>query len=215
MEIMTQRVELLSVAPGESTTGEPTVILTIRPEPSNNFRPHNIAISHPQAIRLFRSLRTVLRQSASVLLLGLSLSSVAGCSAEVRVATEKTAPRGDAETAPPATHERTTTDVAVRLLDEQKPSPVEEPSPAKPAAAAPRPDPKQGVEIIGDGNAVLVVEGDLHVHEHRHIHIDEAPRSEHVQIEIRRHEAERDERCELLHREYEEKVRQLQRLFYK
>lgn len=214
MEIMTQRVELLAVAPGEAQSGEPTVILTIRPEPSKNFRPHNIALSRPQAIRLLRSLRTVLRQSASVLLLGLGLSSVAGCSAEVRVATEKTAPRGDAETAPPATHERTTTDVAVRLLDEQKPSPVKEPSPAKPAAAAPRPDPKQGVEIVGDGNAVLVVEGDLHVHEHRHIHIDESPRSEHVEIEIRSYNLERDERCERLRQEYDAKVRQLQRLFY-
>lgn len=213
MEIMTQRVEFLAAAPGEPPSGEKTVILTIRPD-QNSFRPHNIALSRPQAIRLLRSLRTVLRQSASVLLLGLSLSSVAGCSAEVRVATEKTVPRADAETAPPATEERMKTDVAVHLLDQRKPSPVEEPSPAKPAAAAPRPDPKQGVEIVGDGNAVLVVEGDQHVHEHRHIHIDESPRSEHVEIEIRRYNLERDERCERLRREYEAKVRQLQRLFY-
>lgn len=209
MEIMTQRVELLSVAPGESQSGEPTVILTIRPEPSKNFRPHNIALSRSQAIRLLRSLRTVLRQSAGVVLLGVTLACMTGCSAEVRVATEKTVPRADAETAPPTTEERMKTDVAVHLLDQRKPSPVEEPSPAKPAAAAPRPDPKQGVEIVGDGNTVVIVEGDIHLH--RHIHIDEAPRSEHVQIEIRRHEAER---CERLRREYEAKVRQLRRMFY-
>jgi len=215
MEIMTQRVELLSVAPGESQSGEPTVILTIRPEPSKNFRPHNIALSRSQAIRLLKSLRTVLRQSASVVLFGLALGSLAGCSAKVQVVTEKTTPRADAETAPPTTEERMKTDVAVHLLDQRKPSPVEEPSPAKPAAAAPRPDPKQGVEIVGDGNAVLVVEGDLQVHEHRHIHIDESPRSKHVEIEIRRYNLERDERCERLRREYEANVRQLRRMFYK
>lgn len=216
MEIMTQRVELLSVAPGESTTGEPTVILTIRPEPTKNFRPHNIALNRPQAIRLLRSLRTVLRQSASVVVLGVALACMTGCSTEVKVVTEETAPRiAAAEAAPPATEERMKTDVAVHLLDQKKPSQVEEPSPAKPAAAAPRRDPKQRVKIVGDGNAVLVVEGDLHVHEHRHIHIDESPRSGHVEIEIRSYDVERNERCERLRREYDAKVRRLQRFFYK
>jgi hypothetical protein len=213
VEIMTQRIELLSVAPGESTTGEPTVILTIRPD-RKSFRPHNIALSRRQAIRLLRSLRTVLRQSACVLLFGLALGLLAGCSAEVQVATEKTVPRADAEAAPPATKERTTTDVAVHLLDHRKPSPVEESSPARPAAPAPPPDPKQAVEVVGDGNAVLVVEGDLHVHKHRHVHVYEAPQLERVEIEIRRYDVEPDERCERLRREYEAKVRQLQRMFY-
>lgn len=212
MEIMTQRVELLSVAPGESATGQPTVILTIRPEPTKNFRPHNIALSRPQAIRLLRSLRTVLRQSASVLLFGLALGCMTGCSTEVQVVAEKTASRADAETAPVATLERTTTDVSVHLLDEGRPSPVEDKTPVQPTAALPPPAPKQGVEIVGDGNAVVVVEGDIHLH--RHLHFHEAPAAEHVEIEIRRYNVERDERCERLRRDYEAKVRQLQRMFY-
>lgn len=213
MEIMTQRVELLSVAPGESTTGEPTVILTIRPEPSKNFRPHNIAISRPQAIRLLRSLRTVLRQSASVVLFGLALGSLVGCSAEVQVVTEKNAPRADAEAAPLATKERTTTDVAVHLLDERKPSPVENKALVQPPAAPPPRDPKKAVEIVGEVNSVVLVEGDLHVHKHRHVHIYEAPQLEHVEIDIRRYDVEQNERCERLRREYEAKVRELKRLF--
>lgn len=211
MEIMTQRIELLAVSPGESPSGEKAVVLTIRAD-RGSFRPHNIALSRSQAIRLLRSLRTVLRQSASVLLLGLGLSSVAGCSAEVQVVTEKTAPRADAETAPSATEERMKTDVALRLLDKPKPTPVEQQA-AKSAAVALPPEPRKPVEIVGDGNSVVVVEGDLHVHQHRHIHIQKPPRSEHVEVEIRRHEAERDERCERLHRQYEEKVRELKRLF--
>lgn len=45
MEIMTQRVEFLAAAPGQAQSGEPTVILTIRPEPSKNFRPHNVSVA--------------------------------------------------------------------------------------------------------------------------------------------------------------------------
>lgn len=209
---MTQRVELLAVAPGEAPSAERHVVLTIRPD-LNSFRPHNIALSRPQAIRLLRSLRTVLRQSASVVLFGLALGSVAGCSAEIQVVTEETA-RRIADAAQPAMEQRTQTDVAVHLLDQRKPSPVEGKAPVTPAAAASPPNPKQGVEIVGDGNAVLVVEGDLHVHEHRHIHIDESPRSEHVEIEIRRYDVERSERCERLHEEYKQKVRELKRLFH-
>lgn len=212
MEITTQRVEFLAAAPGESQSGERT-ILTIRLD-QNSFRPHNIAISRPQAIRLLKSLRTVLRQSATVVVLGVALVSVAGCSTEVKVATEKTVPRAYAEIAPVAPKERTTTDVAVRLLDQEKPSPVEKPPPAKTAATAPPPDREKAVELVGEGNTVVVVEGDLHVHQHQHIHIQEAPRSERVEIEIRRYDVERNERCERLRREYEAKVRQLQRMFY-
>lgn len=84
-------------------------------------------------------------------------------------------------------------------------------SPAEQSVAAPEPEPKKAVEIVGDGNAVLVVEGDLHLH--RHIHIYEAPQLEHVEIEIRSYDVERSERCERLRREYEEKVRQLRRMF--
>jgi hypothetical protein len=101
--------------------------------------------------------------------------------------------------------------VAVHLLDERKPWPLEEPSSAKPAAVAPPPVLEKVVEIVGDGNSVVVVEGDLHLH--RHVHIHEAARSEHVQVEIRNHDGERNERCERLRREYEAKMRQLRRMF--
>lgn len=213
MEIMTQRIELLAVSPGESPSGERTVILTIRAD-KGSFRPHNVALSRQQAIRLLKNLKIVLRQSVGVFLLGLGLATASGCSAEVHVTTEETAPRtAAAEAAEPATEHRTT-DVAVHVLDQRKPSPVEEPSPAKPAAAVPEPEPRKPVEIVGDGNSVVVVEGDLHVHQHRHIHVHEIPRSERLEIDIRRYDAARDERCERLRREYEAKVRQLQRLFY-
>lgn len=203
--------EFLPAAPGQSRTGQPTVILTIRRYPSKTFRTH-IALNRPRATRLARNLRIVLHQLASVLLLGLALASLGGCSAEVQVVTEKTAPRADAETAPSATEERMKTDVALRLLDKPKPTPVEQQA-AKSAAVALPPEPRKPVEIVGDGNSVVVVEGDLHVHQHRHLHIQEPPRTEHVEIEIRRYEVERSERCERLHRQYEEKVRELKRLF--
>lgn len=190
METMTQPVELLAVAPGESTTGEPTVIPAMQPD-RDSRRSHCIAL--PRSFRC---------HSASALVL--TLASTVGCSTEVRVTTERTVPKITAEAAQPATEKRTTTHVAVRLLDERKPSLVEVPSPAKPAAAAPEPDPKQAVEIVGDRNSVVVVEGDLHLH--RHVHIHGAARLEHFQVEIRRYDVERDERCERLRREYEEKV---------
>lgn len=146
---------------------------------------------------------------AGFLLLALPL--LAGCAAKVHVETEKTGPTANAQDAPPATEQRTTTDVAVRLLDQ--PSPVEKQAAAKEPAAAPLPEPRKPVEIVGDGNSVVVVEGGLHVHQHRHVHVHEAPRTEHVEIEIRRYDVERSERCERLHRQYQEKVEKLKRMF--
>ncbi len=210
MEIMTQRVELLAVAPGRSPSGEQTVILTIRPD-QGSFRPHNIAISQAQAKRLLKSLRAILRQPPLILLLSLVLASAAGCSAEVEVISEKIAPRADAESPSPVVEERARTAVAVSLLDGREPKPVEEPSPVEePPADDPQPESEEEIEIKGDGNVVIVIEGDLH--QHRHLHIHEAPqRTERVEVEIRRCEV--DERCERLRREYEAKVRELKRLF--
>jgi len=213
VEIMTQRIELLAVSPGESPTGEKTVILTIRAD-KGSFRPHNIAISRSQAIRLLKSLRIVLRQPVGIVLLSVVLASATGCSTRVEVTKEETGPKTTtAEAATPATEQRTITAVAVDMFGGGKPKPAEEwPSVKEPAAATPPPEPKKAVEIVGDGNAVLVVEGDLHLH--RHIHVYEAPQLEHVEIEIRSNDVERSERCERLRREYEAKVRQLRRMFY-
>jgi len=180
-------------------------IKSLRPD-KGSFRPD----SRPKLVRL---LRTVLRQPVGVFLLALALGLFAGCSAEVHVTTEKTAPRIDAaEAAQPATKQRTQTAVAVSLLNERKPSPAVERSPAKEPAAAPPPEPRRPVEIVGNGNSVTVVEGDLHVHQHVHVH--EAPSSERFEIDIHRYEPERDEECERLHRQYQEKVRQLRRMFH-
>lgn len=221
MEIMVQRIELLAVAPGRSEAGEPTVVLTIRPD-QGSFRPHNVALSRPQAKRLLKSLRAVLRQPPLILLLSLALASAAGCSAEVEVTSEKIAPRAAPESLSPAIEERAKTAVAVSLLDGseeksvEKPLSVEEGSPVEePPADAPQPESEEKVEVRGDGNIVVVVEGDLHQHEHRHLHIHEAPRrTERVEVDIRRYEVdERDERCERLRRQYEAKVRELKRLF--
>lgn len=188
---MTQRIELLAVSPGE-------------------FRPHNIVISRFQAIRLLKSLKIVLRQSAGVLLLGFGLFSVAGCSAEVQVVTEKTAPRADAETAPPATEKRAQTAVAVDIFGGGRPKAAEEQPPATEPAAVPAS--KAAEEGGRTANpTVVIVENRLHVHEHVHFH--EAPRSERVEIEIRRYDAARDEECERRHRAYEAKVRELRRMF--
>jgi|LSQX01.3.fsa_nt_gb hypothetical protein len=210
-QIYVQRIELLSVAPGRSEAGE-HVVLTIRPD-QGSFRPHNIAISRSQAKRLLKSLRAILRQPPLILLLSLALASAAGCSAEVEVTSERVAPRADAELPPPAIEKRSKTAVAVSLLDGREEEPVEEPSPVEePPADEPQPDPEEKVEVRGDGNVVVVVEGDLH--QHRHLHIHEAPRrTERVEVEIRRYEVERDERCERLRRQYEVKVRELKRLF--
>jgi len=89
VEIMTQRIELLAVSPAECRGGEKTVVLTIRPD-RGRWRPHNVALSRTQAIRLLKSLRIVLRQSAGLLLLSLILGSAGGCS--VKVVTSETGP---------------------------------------------------------------------------------------------------------------------------
>jgi hypothetical protein len=211
-QIYVQRVELLAVAPGRSEAGEQTVVLTIRPD-QGSFRPHNVALSRSQAKRLLRSLRAILSQPPLTLLLSLALASAAGCSAEVEVTSEKIAPRAALESPPSVIEERAKTAVAVSLFDGREEEPVEEPSPVEESSAdKPQPKPEERVEVTGDRNIVVVVEGDLHQHEHRHLHVHEAPRrTERVEVEIRRYEV--DERCERLRREYEVKVRELKRLF--
>ena len=201
-QIFVQRIELLSVAPGQSHSGEQTVVLTIRPA-QGSFRPHNIAISRSQAKRLLKSLRAILRQPPLILLLSLALASAAGCSAEVEVISERSVPRAAPESPPPAVEERSKTAVAVSMFDGREEKSVEEPP-----ADEHQPESEEKVEVRGNANFVIVVEGDLH----RHLHIHEAPhRTERVEVEIRRYEV--DERCERLRREYEVKVRELKRLF--
>ena len=48
MEFMVQRVEFLAASPGQSKSGEPTVILTIRPD-RDSFRPHDL-LEHESSV---------------------------------------------------------------------------------------------------------------------------------------------------------------------
>lgn len=65
---MTQFVEYLGLArsfaeasiEGVLQQGEPVIVLTIRPDPIQNFRPHNLALTQSQAIRLLEDLHGVL-----------------------------------------------------------------------------------------------------------------------------------------------------------
>lgn len=206
-QLYIQGIEILSVAPGQTQSGEQTVVLTIRPDPAKNFKlMGSIALSRSQAIRLMKNLRTVLRQSAGVFLLGLSLASVAGCS--VKVVTSETGPA--VADAPPTVPQEKKTAVAVSLLQRTEPSPAVERLPVKEPTAAPAPKPAEEVGRTASPT-IVIVENRLQVHEHVHVH--EAPRSEHVEIEIRRYGGESDEECERLHRKYEARVRELKRLF--
>jgi len=158
MEMLVQRVEFLAAGPGLTRTGERTVIITIRPEPGVNFRPHNLAISRPQAIRLFKSLGTALRQSSSILLITFALGSVAGCSAGVDLVSQKTAQGSTSHEAATATEQRRAA-IAVGLLDQHRPVPSSDQHPSEPGNT---------VEVTGNKNFVIVVDGDLNVSEPHH-----------------------------------------------
>lgn len=207
-QLCIQGIEILSVAPGQTQSGEQTVVLTIRPDPAKNFKlMGSIALSRSQAIRLMKNLRTVLRQSAGIFLLGLSLASVAGCSVKV-VTSDKTSPT--AADAPPTAAQEKKTAVAVSLLQRTEPSPAVERLPVKEPTAAPAPKPaEEGGRTASP--TFVIIENRLSVHEHVHVH--EAPRSERVEVEIRRYDGDEDEECQRRHRAYEAKVRELRRMF--
>jgi len=151
MEILVQPIELLSVADGTSKTGEKTVVITVRPD-KDSFRPHNLEISRTQAVRLFRNLRIILRQSAGLLLIGFIVASMAGCSGTMVF--DKTVRAGtDLQGSPTVTEQRMAAAVDVELPDRAQPSPGASPSPSS--------MPGPTVEITGDANFVLVVDGDL------------------------------------------------------
>lgn len=158
MEMLTQRVEFLAAGPGTTRSGELMIIVTIRPDPAPSFRPHNLALSRPQAIRLFKSLRTALRQSTGILLISLALASAAGCSAEVDLVSEKTVQGTSGHETATATDQQRA-EIAVRLLDQHRPVPSSDQRPLEPG---------KKVEVTGDANVVIVVDGDLNVSEPHH-----------------------------------------------
>lgn len=138
-QIYVQRVEFLAAAPGQAKSGEPTVILTIRPD-WGSFRPHNIALSRPQAARLLKSLQRVLRQMAGILVVVTMLASSAGCSADVDLTSQKS-----------LTDQHARITAAVTLLDRHRPSSMPVADPSQP--------PTKTVEVTGNANFVIVVDG--------------------------------------------------------
>lgn len=146
-----QRIELLAV--GRSSSDERTVVLTVRVE-KEAFTPFDLCLSRKAAIRLLRCLRTVLRQSAGVVLYGIALVSTVGCSGKVELTTERTT-QGSADHEAATAMEQQRAAIAVRLLDRQQSAPVEE-GPSEPA---------RNVGVTGNKNCVIVVEGDVHLGE--------------------------------------------------
>lgn len=68
MTTMSQLVEYLgltaavanSTVEGIVEAGETVILVTIRPEPTLNFHPHILALTHAQAVRLLDDLRSLL-----------------------------------------------------------------------------------------------------------------------------------------------------------
>ena len=81
--LMFHEVEYLNSSLAEnSITGEPLVIITIRPD-EGSYRPHNIGLSKTQAQRLLSDLKRLLVATPFLLLL-----FTAGCSARLEVTQE-------------------------------------------------------------------------------------------------------------------------------
>lgn len=128
---------------------------------------------------------------------------ISGCSTQVEVSTEKKTPSETTESV-----EKFSTKVVVAVLANQEdpgPAPVVEKSDPEQPPTPPEADEK-AVEITGNANSTVLVEGDLHLHQHyhEHLHVEESPpaakRSEEapnpVKFEVRRPKL--DPRCERL-----------------
>jgi len=141
-EIKVHEVQYLSCSTGK-VDGEPAVVITIRPD-EGSFRPHNIAIPRPAAERLLEDLQRLLAVVPLLLLL-------TGCSGRVDVTTENRTPSETSEAV-----EKLHTSVGIDVL-----SSSEEASVSRPEQPPALPDGKvKFVEIDGDGNVVIVIEGD-------------------------------------------------------
>lgn len=193
-------VEYLSTTPANTPQGE-TVVVTIRPEP-DSFRPHNLALLKSVAERLVADLQKSL---ARISLLVLPPLLAGGCSGHVEVSTETRTPSKTTESV-----EKFDTQVSLSLLTDW-----DEPSPPSPEPTEPPETEEGSVEITGDGNVVVAIEGDMHIHRHRHehLHIEATPdpkrrksKPERIKVEI--HTPRIDPECERLRREHEKRVRE-------
>ena len=143
-ELKVQEVQFLSIS-NAKIGDEPVTIITIRPD-EGSFRPHNLAITRSQAERLFEDLKQLLAVTPILLLL------MTGCSGRVDVTTEN---RTHSETV-----EKFHTSVGIDVLgdrDESAESHPKEPSGQSESKV-------RSVEIAGDGNVVIVIEGDGQEH---------------------------------------------------
>lgn len=143
-ELNVQEVEYLSVS-NAKILEKPFVIITIRPD-EGSFRPHNIAIPRSQAERMLEDLKQLLAVTPILLLL------MTGCSGRVDVTTENRTHSG--------TVEKFHTSVGLEVLSDPEKtsvSPTEERSSLSEAKV-------RSVEVDGNGNVVIVIEGDVHEH---------------------------------------------------
>jgi hypothetical protein len=193
--VPTQPVEYLAVSEGllgHPTTGEPVVIVTLRPDPPN-FAVINIALPVEQAWRLAADIQALL---FSFVLLMAVLAT--GCGARVEVESAK----WDSSSG-----ERARTQVEVDVLHTRSREPVVE-------MKATEPPPKPiAADVNSVINTTIIVNyrgGDIHNHTNIHVNQAAPPRIEEritvqreVQVEPRR---QLDERCEFLKMQHEKRV---------
>jgi hypothetical protein len=195
--VPTQPVQYLAASEGllgHPTTGEPIIILSLRPNPPSFFVV-NIAVTKEQAWRLFADLQNIL--VPFVLLM--SVLTATGCGTRVEVESAKWGSTSG---------ERARTQVEADLLRPQRPELVAELEQKQSAVEA------KEKSVIGSGNTIVILNfcgGDTH--NETHIHVQKAaPQRIEERVTIRREvqvEPRRpvDERCERLRREHEERVR--------
>ncbi len=207
LHIPTQPVEYLAVSEGllgHPTTGQPVVIVTIRPDPPS-FLVVNLALPIDQAWRLARDIENLLIPFAFLLAIPL----MTGCGLRADVESAKWSS---------SSAERARTSVEVDVLHPQRPKPV-----AETRTTEPQPEPVAVEEkpVIGSGNTTVIINyrgGDTHYETHTHVHVHEAPppcveervtaRRE-IQVEPPRPV---DDRCERLAREHEKRVEMWRKL---
>ena len=187
--VPSQPVEYLAVSEallGHPTTGEPVVIVTLRPDPPN-FAVVNLAFPVEQAWRLLTDLQNIL--VPFVLLMAVLAT---GCGARVEVESAKWGS---------SSGERARTQVEVDFLRTREREEKEPPVEAKEKSA------------VGASNTTIILNyrgGDTHNHINVHVNQAAPQRTEEritvhreVQVEPRR---QVDERCEFLKQQHEERV---------
>lgn len=196
--VPTQPVEYLAASEGllgHPTTGEPVVIVTLRPDPPN-FAVVNLAIPVEQAWRLAADIQALLLP----FVLLVAVLTAAGCGARVEVESAKWES---------SSGERARIQAEVDVLRPQRPEQFAEPE------TQPKPVAAEVKSMTASGNTSIIVnirEGDVIHHNQTNIHIHEAaPQRTEERVTVQREvhvEPRRqvDERCQRMAREHEERV---------